>query len=147
MFDAEAIVTDVARGNKAAFDFLTVFWWFCHWIDDQIDRDHEPLPDQRIVRNNLEVLMTFAVNPFFQEHKNTLLPLIITGVHAYADSLRWAGDPDPIRRKAACVLKSQYQEVLWWVAYLVGGHEHMQAMTEKYRQYDFDLPEAAEPHH
>ncbi len=101
MFDAQAIVAEICRDNKAASDFLTVFWWWCHWLDDQIDQDHEPLPDQRIVRNNLEVMMTFACNPFFQEHKNTLLPLIITGAQAYADSLRWASDPDPARRKAA----------------------------------------------
>jgi hypothetical protein len=132
------MVEELCAGNTAAQEFCTVFIVWCHLVDDTVDRD-KPLPDlETFARVMLEAATVFAFNPFFQEHREKLLPLIIQGTKAFEDSLAWASHSEPCKRRAADVLKGQYQEVLWHVAYLVGGYDHMDAMTRRWRHYQFD---------
>lgn len=135
----QEIFEEVTLGDRPALEFCFAFLRWVHLIDDFIDGD-KPLDDpEQVVRVNLEAMMVFAFNPFWQEHKKELLPLIFQGVKAYADSIRWAQRPDFRDRASADVLKAQYQEVFWYVAKLKGGWKHYDEITRKYRHYHYDV--------
>ncbi len=137
--DFDRIFTAVCKENAAAKEFCFVFLSWAHFIDDTIDKD-KPKPDlESVVGLNLQAAMCFAFNPFFQEHKASLLPLIIAGVKAFVDSLEWARRPDQRDRFCADVLKAQYQEVFWHVALLVGGYDHFDQVTKEFRHYHYDV--------
>jgi len=141
LLDFNKVFQEVCAGNRDALAFCHVFLHWVHFIDDVIDNDAPPRTQESIVRLQLEAALTFAFNPFFQANKASLSPLVLQGVKAYADSIAWALRPDGRDRKAAEVLKSQYQEVFWHVAFLCGGYEHMDRITKAYRTYDYDSAE------
>lgn len=138
-FDFNAVFADVCQGHPEAIDFCLALYTWVHLIDDFIDQD-KPLNDPEVVmRVNLRMAACLSFNPFFQQHKVQLLPLMVTGVKAYADSLEWVTRQNHKDRHSSEVLKSGYQEVFWYVAFLIGGYDHMGAMTRKYRHYNYDL--------
>lgn len=137
--DFPKIFAEVSCGNQHAYDFCGAFLRWVHLIDDFIDGD-KPLEDPEfVIRVNLEAMMTFAFNPFWQEHKAALMPLVIQGAKAYADSIRWAKRENFRDRATSDVLKAQYQEVFWFVAKICGGYDHYDQVTQKYRDYHYDI--------
>lgn len=137
--DFEKAFAVISCGDRVAADFCHAFLAWVHHIDDMIDGD-KPAPDpEDIVRINLELAMTFALNPFWQEHKKSLLPLVIQGAQAYSDSVEWALRSELRDRLASDVMKSQYAEVFWHIAYLCGGKDHLAAVTKQYRRFNYDV--------
>jgi hypothetical protein len=138
-FDFPAVFGEVCQGNNEATEFCLAFLEWVHLIDDFIDQD-KPLDDPELVmRINLRMAAVLSKNPFYQQYKAQLLPLMVTGVKAYADSIAWVLREDGRDRQASEILKSAYQEVFWYVAFLIGGWHHMDAMSKKYRHYNYDL--------
>lgn len=137
--DFAKIFGEVCLNQAPAMDFCHAFLAWVHFIDDMIDGDKAaPTPDD-IIRINLELAMTFAFNPFWTEHKAKLIPLVIQGAQAFADSVDWALRPNTRDRLASDILKSQYGEVFWHVAFICGGLDHLEAVTKKYRQFNYDI--------
>lgn len=136
--DFPKVFAEVALGNQDAYQFCSTFLCWVHLIDDFIDKDKELPGSEAVVHLALEVLVTFACNPFWQANKAALKPLIFQGVNAFLDSNRWAKAQDFRDRATADVLKSQYQEVFWHVAEICGGWEHRLAITRQYRHYHYD---------
>jgi hypothetical protein len=134
------IVQFVCSGDREAESFCEAFICWCHWIDDIVDKDRLWLP-QETIEVNLQALLTFSANPFFERHKSSLLPLIIQAFRAFVDSTRMEKAPDVRDRRAADILKSNYHEVIWHVAFLVGGFDHMTAVTQRHRKFDYDCHE------
>lgn len=133
-----AIAERVCCGNKEAANFVLWFVEWCHWIDDLVDRDKVWSP-RDTVRVNLEAMLSFSCNPFFQDHKKNLMPMIVSAFAAFADSNTWATRENVRDRRASDILKSYYHEVIWQVAYLCGGWEHMRAVTAERRIFDYDI--------
>lgn len=134
------IIAEVCRGNSDAVLFCEAFVAWVHWIDDVVDKDKLWLP-RDIVRVNLEMLRQFSVNRFFQQNKILLMPLMVQSARAFADSVEWAARGAKQDRQASDVLKSNYHEVIWHVAYIIGGWDHMAAMTAKHREFNYDFKE------
>lgn len=132
--DFKPIFQDVCQGDADAERWCWAFLAWVHLIDDQVDGELHKWSAQEIVRANLEAALNFASNPFWRKHRHTLWPLIFQGARAFEASEQWMNGTD--EQKSACfVLKSQYQEALWYVAYLVGGWEHYVRCTDQYRRY------------
>lgn len=136
--DFTKIFSEACCGNAHALEFCHTFLHFVHLIDDQIDRDKPPPDPNYVILVNLELFRVISFNPFWQEHKGSLFPILVQGVQAFADSIRWAQRTDFRDRATADVLKSQYQDVFWHVAYLCGGYRHLDLITRKYRTYNYD---------
>lgn len=134
------IFEEICRGNQSAVDFCHAFLAWVHFIDDMIDKDKPGADQEDIVRLNLELAMVFAFNPFWQEHKTRLIPLVVQGAQAYQDSIEWALRENDRDREASDILKSQYAEVFWHIAYICGGKEHLEQVTSKYRRFNYDIP-------
>lgn len=128
---------EIAAGDKQAAAFLLAFQSRAHLVDDLEDRDQE-ITDCDLIAEEVDWLLMVAGNEFFQAHKASLVPLMISGLVAWGDSNRWRRNVDATKRRASDVLKGFYHEVAYWVAFLTGGLEHMQKMTNKYRSYDFE---------
>lgn len=126
--------------EKDAKDFCSVVVRWLHSIDDSLDKDKQWSP-QDLVRVNMEAISTFAENEFFQTNRLILLPLLIQGFRAWADSARWEKSEDIQEQRAAQVFKSLYTETIFHVAFLVNGWDHLAAVTEKLRKVDNDLKE------
>ncbi len=137
--DFPAIFTEVCQGNQDAIEFCLAFLEWVHLIDDFIDQDKLLNNPEVVMRTNLRMAVVLSMNPFYQQFKAQLLPLMVAGVKAFADSLEWVNREDVRDRLSSEVLKSNYQEVFWYVAFLIGGYGHMDAMTKKYRHYNYDL--------
>lgn len=135
--DFDAIFADVTQGDKHALEFLQMFLRWVHLIDDTIDGDRKDHPEY-IVGVNLEFCRVLSFNPFWEKHKVSLFPIILQSARAFGDSIRWAERSDFRDRASADVLKSQYQDVWFHVAFLVGGYHHLALITERHRIYDYD---------
>lgn len=127
--------TDICKGDKQAYDFCNALYQFLHLYDDLYDRDQERTPDD--VSFALLNLLHTASEPFFVTFKPDLLPVLFASAQAWAASVRLAGETDIQKKLASEVLKSQYQDVFFRVAFLVGGSDHAVAMDKKYRSYKF----------
>ncbi len=134
------ILRFVCNGDRNAELFCEAFVEWCHWIDDVVDKD-KGWSAQDSIEVNLKILMTIPANPFFDRHKASLVPLIIQAFRAWVDSTRMERAPDVRDRRAADVLKSYYHEVIWHVAFLTGGFDHMTQVTRRCRQFSYDCKE------
>lgn len=126
----------ITKGNEHASNFIGAFVLFCHLLDDIVDKDKE-VSDQRLVREILVFLESLVCNPWVRDNSCLLWPLIVTSSNAWLDSnrLRKGRAGEQIQ---ADVLKGMYHEVVWFTAYLCGGQQHMQEMTTRFREYDFE---------
>jgi hypothetical protein len=131
------IFHDVARGDEHAVHVCWSVYQFLHVIDDLVDRD-QALDARTVGLSFLVFTETVAANPFFQANREVLLGALRTGVIEWIDSEAWKNRDDLKCRMAAEVIKSGYQGLFFQVAYLCGGLAHMQAMSEKHREYCWD---------
>ena len=137
MTDAQkAGLLEITLGDADAFAFCAAFYRWVDLVDNLVDRDHE-IASSEVGKTCSEVALAFAFNPFFLEHKDSLCPLIVAGAAAWAESEALKKSEDVRLRLASQILKSSYTEVLWHVAYVMGGWEHRIAMATRYREFDF----------
>jgi hypothetical protein len=140
--DAETFA-EICLGNEPAAQFCFTFCRWCHWVDDAVDGDRAWEADA-VIRCNLEAVVTFSENEFFQRNKNYLLPLIVQSFRSFGDSIEWAKRAAVKDRRAADVLKSNYHEIYWHTAYLCAceaGQDawaHLSAVTKKHREFNYD---------
>lgn len=128
--DFRRVFADVTKGDAEATDFCWAFLGWVHFIDDVADGEVAAkwtLP--QIVDVNLHAALTFAGNPFFRKYRHALWPLILSAARAWVDS-----EDERHDRRMRDVLKTQYQEVFWHVAFLVGGWEHQAVVTALHRE-------------
>jgi hypothetical protein len=123
----------ITKGNEYASSFLGAWVAYCHLLDDIVDKDKE-VTDQRLVREMLVFLEAIICNPWARDNMVLLWPLIVTSANAWLDANRIAAK----NPQEADVLKGMYHEVVWFTAFLCGGQEHMQDITSRFREYDYE---------
>jgi hypothetical protein len=109
--------------------------WF-HYRDDLYDKD-KPVSAES-AKLDLFILHTFGTNPFFQKHQAYLWPVFTMATLAWIASEEWKNSLDIVESVAGQVLKSQYQDYFYAVAFCIGGFDHALAMSRRYRGYYFD---------
>lgn len=133
----DEILQAASNGNAAALEFLRAFATRAHWVDDLYDEilTHRELAVMAAMES--EWLLTLSGNPFFLANRAALVPAMLLALNAWVDSedIRGAkrGSPD-----FADVVKGQWHEVVWLVAWLTGGWRKMREVSGKYRSYDFE---------
>lgn len=134
--DIETAFQEITAGNIPAYEFCRSSFEFFHLIDDLVDRD-KPLVPNDIVLCLLKFIDVVGGNEFYQAHRQDLFTFIYAAAMAFAASMRMVSDADVQRRLAAEVLKSQYQDLFFRVAFWVGGSRHAIEMDAKFRGYCF----------
>ena len=119
----------ITNGNEFAFDFIWRCWNFFHLLDDLIDKD-KPVTIQETSRELFLFTQTIAINPFFQEHKFSLLPMILNACNG------WIAGEEANGKEYAPVLKCSDFNIYSHVAFIIGGWEHMRYVDSKFRTYD-----------
>ncbi len=146
----DTILQAAANGNAQALEFLRVFARRAHWVDDIADgakgqrgkgaEGNGPAPQDglfflsTLARYESEWLLCLASNPFFLAHRAQLVPQMILALNAWEDSEAVDWDSTDIRD----VLKAKWHDVVWLVAWLVGGTEHLRNVTREHRSFDLE---------
>lgn len=134
--DLDSTFSFIAKGNAYAEQFCRKFYNFVHTLDDLIDRD-KPVDGAQAALVMLGTLSEFACNPFFQEHRAAILPVIHISTTAFIASNEKLASLDLRDRLIGEVLKSQYQDVFLLVAFLTGGIDHQLDCDRRFRSYCF----------
>ena len=128
---------EITKGNALAADFCQSFVSRVHFVDDIVDENKAP-SDEALVKSEQDFLEQFMLNPWAKEFQAFLWPLMVVGFNAWLDANEWSKGRNKVLKADAEVLKSTYQEVIWFTAYLCGGREHMRSMSRKYRDVDHE---------
>ncbi len=143
--ERDEILQAASHGNAAALEFLRVFARRAHWVDDLADRDTSksgradgslgmtalgPAPSD-LAEFEAEWLLCLSANPFFLAHRAQLVPAMVLALNAWVDS-------EAMRSAAADVVKGQWHEVVWLVAWLTGGWTKLRDVSGQFRSYDFE---------
>lgn len=133
----DEILMAAANGNAQALEFLRVFARRAHWVDDLRDGDkldaEAKYSTHEIAEEEANWLIMLSGNPFFLTHRAQLVPAMVLALNAWIDSDYIAERPD-----AQAVLKGQWHEVVWLVAWLTGGWKNLREATSRHRSFDFE---------
>jgi hypothetical protein len=128
----EEAYRDIARGNPDAFELIVAWVGYCHTVDDAVDQDTSP-DLIGIVGRMLHWTTVVAENPLFAKHRETITAFVIATANTYIDSVRWERCGDPRKERYGNAYRSFWCELIYYIAFLVGGLVHMRAMADKYR--------------
>jgi hypothetical protein len=127
--EALGLMALISNGNEAAFDLIWRCWNFFLLLDDLIDKD-KPVTITEAARELFLFTQTIALNPFFQQNKFSLLPMILNACNG------WVAGEEASGKEYAPVLKCSDFNIYSHVAFLVGGWDHMRYVDSKFRTYD-----------
>lgn len=101
--------------------------------DDLIDGDKE-IDKKHIMRVFTNVLTVLPLNPFFNQHKAMLMPLINVALNAWVDSisLEKGSDND---KAIAYVLRDYMHEIFIYTIFLTRGHDYMRSVSLEVRNF------------
>lgn len=131
---------EIADGNQDAANFLLSFQAKAHLMDDAVDMDRVR-SDAEHAEIEADWLLTLTTNPFVLRHSGKLVPVLLFGLNAWLDANQMQRSVIAEDRRTADVVKGMYGEVVFLTAHLCGGWNHMRAMSQKFRKYDFEKEE------
>lgn len=120
-------------GNQHAVELAMLLARISHAWDDLIDKDR-PVGDDSINRTFYDLLIGLPSNPFYRQHVDTLLPLMMVGAMNYeiANSYEKTGDRE--RLALAHVLRYSVADVITAIALIVGGPDWVRRIGPELRQ-------------
>jgi len=127
----------VTGDHTNAHSLLCVLFEHFHQLDDLIDGDKQVTAND-LMRVQLGLMHTLSFNDFWTEQKHILWPIIHTSIMAYWESEVLRKTTIPGNKIVGHVLKSQYQEIAYMVAFVIGGLEHEMKVRKALRYADFD---------
>jgi hypothetical protein len=117
----------ITNGNPDAFEMGWRIWNFNHMFDDLIDRDKDA-PKELILGELVKFVEALSFNPFWNLHKQSIFPLMVSLAQRTLDAEDFEGD-------IARCLRCGDLDLFAHIAYLCGGWEHMRKMKDL-RTYD-----------
>ena len=124
---ANEIIKLAANGNAEAEAFARAWVQHCQMLDNLYDRD-KLVTDDWIAGCTIQFITEQAGNKFYLEHRAMFYGLMVLAFNAWVDANRKTG----IER---AVLSGMYHEVVYLVAYLTGGWQHLRHVTSECREY------------
>lgn len=125
---------DICRDNASAYNFCSSYLILCNILDHVIDG--QPFETEDLARALLNWTAQISDNEFWQANKESLYGLIVQGCSAWMDSNACAKSEKPELQTASHTLKSFYGEVIYHVAFIIGGYDHMRTVSLKWRAID-----------
>jgi hypothetical protein len=120
-------------GDPQAIAFFLAFCDACELFDDVVDKD-KPVEDAHATRVLFSLLTELPLNPFFEQWKRQLIPVINTGINAWLDAneLEKGSEND---RVFSYVLRDWYVELLGTVIWLTKGMPYLRCVSMEIRQF------------
>ena len=125
---------EICLGNEAAFHFCLSYLTLCQLLDDVVDG--EKVEPEKLIQAVLNWSAQLSANSFYLANKEGLFALIAQGASAWLDSDYCGRSEKPQLKLAAHALKSFYGEVIYHVAFILGGYEHMRKCSLRWRAID-----------
>ena len=122
----------VLQGQHAPILFCETLFRISQTLDDLIDKDR-PVSDDAIYDAFWEALIELPANPFYRANEPYLRPLMAAALQDWRDSVRLERSGKQHNRTLAFVLRDQLTSVVVQCAYLVGGRDWMQKVSEEVR--------------
>lgn len=132
---AKDLMLMIAKGNAAAYQWMWDFWCFTHAIDDLVDKDTPSEPD-RFSKALAGFVTALSVNPFYQANVYQLYPLIISACNRWIDGDRLKHSDNERDKIYSEVVRCGDVDLYIYIAFLIGGWDHMRMCSEKSRLYD-----------
>lgn len=123
---------EVTLGNSDALRFLFHWNLFCHAIDDLIDGPDRAEPED-VVSAFAEANVLYTL-PFYQANCIKLQTTVMLITNSYADSIGWEKSEKDGHRKMADVLRFAGNEMVFAVALICGGYQHMRRVSAGIRE-------------
>lgn len=139
--ECHAFTREICKGDRAAVEFCSLWYAYCHAIDDLVDEkvDGRPtLSNEKIIQIFANAALLYNC-PFFVRNREHLFPIVLMVTNQYADSVAWEKSPLAHRRTIADVLRCCGDEMFFMVAMICGGYEHMRAVSGRIRDRDWIL--------
>jgi hypothetical protein len=111
-------------GNADAAAFLHELNAWSHTYDDLIDGD-KPMSPERIHRLMYSLWIAVPGNPFYQQYRHLLTPVILTGIRNWqaANQMERSGCEEQLR--VAHVIRYSIIDVVLLVVEICGGYDHV----------------------
>lgn len=128
------LLSECLRGNNDAISFVHLLFEAFHFWDDLIDRD-KVLEDADIDRNCYAMLVELPLNPFWNAHRQALMPLVITAIHNWklANGIERNETASNDEKIIAFVIRSSYMDILVMCCHLIGGFGWANACADRIR--------------
>lgn len=127
---APELLVQAASGNDDALRWLWSFWCFSQMFDDLVDRD-KPVAHGDAARELARFVEQVALSPFFRQHAASLTALLVSAINRWLTGDEMARSEQQEARTLARAVRCGDLDVVLHVAYLVGGWDHMRAMTAR----------------
>lgn len=126
--NAPELFLKIAAGNDDALRWMWSLWCFTHVIDDLVDRD-KPVSGEVAARELCRFVTQIGLNPFFRDNAAALTALLVSSINRWVLGDEMAASEIPEHRTMARAVRCGDVDVFLHVAYLVGGWDHMRAMS------------------
>ncbi len=136
-------LNQVLLGNKSAVDFCKILFNVSQVLDDLIDKDKE-ITDEEIFKSYWLCLIDLPSNPFYIKHAPMLVPLMQAFMVDYRDSVtlerakNYNAQNNDHGKNIAFTLRDSIGSVVTHCALMVGGYDHMAAVSAQIRLFIFD---------
>jgi len=101
--------------------------------DDLIDQDVTVTAD-KINRAFIAMLVRLELNPFFEQHRLTIMPVVYVSINAWLDAnTQESGVRE--ERMAAFYLRNFSYEIINVIALCVGGWDHLRSISMDMRRF------------
>lgn len=127
--NAPEVLLKIAAGNHDALRWMWSVWCFTHLYDDLVDRD-KPVEANDAARELMRFIEQMALNPFFRAHAASLTTLLVSAVNRWMMGDKMAKSERGDERVMARAVRCGDVDLYLHVAYLIGGWEHMRAMSD-----------------
>jgi len=126
----------ISNGNRDAYALCHAIYDWLHAIDDLYDRDKEVSPEDW-TEVNMTILHFAAKNEFFRDIFDSVFPIIRASFLAYVASEKYRASEDVQDKVVAEVIKSQYMDIFFEIAFHTGGFDQQRCSNE-FRGYHFN---------
>lgn len=130
--ERDALLMEHVRDENAVRYLKTLFHIAEVW-DDLADGD-KAVPVDRVHSAFMAALIALPSNPFFVQHQQSLLPLMITGINTWHDANRLQGG-SITDAALAYVLRDWHCEIASFVVFLLHGGVAMQGFSSVWREF------------
>lgn len=131
-FKTIQLYDEVCCGNPDALRFLFHWNLFCHAIDDIIDSPIRA-PANEVIDSFAQANVLYT-QPFYQANAIRLQTTVMLVTNAYADSVAWDKSENKGHLLMADVLRFAGNEMVFAIALICGGYQHMRRISAKVRE-------------
>lgn len=123
-------INEVCNGNAEAVDFLNRWSNYVHAIDDIIDENKSPEFIVSTFARSIEI----HTHPFWLKNLAALRQVELHANNIYADTVNCEKSDEPWKKHFADWGRHGATEMVLAVAGIVGGYEHMRAISLEMRK-------------